>query len=159
MIEETAQVVRVDSSGVWVETGRRTTCSSCSVQKGCGTATLSRVLGQRRTLVRVLAGQNLSAGDQVVIAIDERAVVRGSLAVYAVPIVLLLLGALLGELGAQQGLWQSAELASIGLGLSGLAGGLFWLRRFTHNIEDNDHYQPVVLRKLNTAAMGAVESL
>ena len=159
MIEETAQVVRVDSSGVWVATERRSTCSSCSVQKGCGTATLSRVLGQRRALVRVLADQHLSAGDQVVIAIDERAVVRGSLAVYAVPVALLLLGALLGELGAQQGLWQSGELGSIGLGLSGLAAGLFWLRRFTRSIENNSHYQPVVLRKLNATAMSAVEIL
>ena len=74
-------------------------------------------------------------------------VVQGSLAVYAVPIVLLLLGALIGELGARQFLWQSAELASTILGVAGLLAGLWWLKRFTRRIKYDRNYQPSVLRR------------
>jgi len=153
MLEETAQVVRIDGDEVWVETQRRSTCESCSAEKGCGTATLAKVLGKRRSLVRVLSDQPLRVGDQVVIGIREQALVRGSLAVYAVPVLLLLLGGFVGELGAQHFLWDNAELASVVLGVSGLTAGLFWLRRFTRRIEYDDNYQPLVLRKLvNDAA-------
>ena len=88
---------------------------------------------------------------------DEQALVRGSLAVYAVPVVLLLLGGLVGELGARQFLWQSAELASTVLGLAGLLAGLWWLRGFTRRIRDDRQYQPAVLRRAGNGMPLAME--
>jgi len=152
MIEETAQVVRVEGTDVWVETRRRSTCSGCAAEAGCGTGALSKVLGNRRTLVRVLSDQPLTVGDEVVVGISEQALVRGSLAVYAVPLLLLLVGAVLGELGAGIGLWASAEAGSLALGLGGFAAGLSWLRRFSRRIQHDHNYQPVVLRRLATMA-------
>jgi sigma-E factor negative regulatory protein RseC len=157
MLEETAQVVRIKGNEVWVETQRRSSCSSCSAEKGCGTATLSKVLGNRRNVVRVLSALPLRVGDQVVIGIREQALVRGSLAVYAVPILLLLLGGLIGELGAEQFIWENAEFASVTLGISGLIAGLVWLRRFTRRIRNDPNFQPVVLRRQASAGMIAIE--
>lgn len=149
MIEEAARVVQVEGAEVWVETERRSTCSSCSARSGCGTGALSQALGKRRNRVRVLSELPLQVGDQVVIGIHEQALVRGSLAVYAVPLALLLVGALAGDLGAGLFLWQSAEVASTLLGMGGLAAGLWWLRRFTDQIKTNENYQPLVLRRAN----------
>ena len=157
MLEETAQVVRINGNEVWVETQRRSSCASCAAEKGCGTAALSKVLGNRRNLVRVLSAMLLRVGDRVVIGIREQALVRGSLAVYAVPILLLLLGGLIGELGAERFIWQNAELASVTLGISGLIAGLFWLKRFTRRIQNDPNFQPVVLRRQTSAGMIAVE--
>jgi len=157
MLEETAQVVRIKGNEVWVETQRRSSCSSCSAEKGCGTATLSKVLGNRRNVVRVLSAMPLRVGDLVVIGIREQALVRGSLAVYAVPILLLLLGGLIGELGAEQFIWENAEFASVTLGISGLIAGLVWLRRFTRRIRNDPNFQPVVLRRQASAGMIAIE--
>jgi sigma-E factor negative regulatory protein RseC len=157
MLEETAQVVRIKGNEVWVETQRRSSCSSCSAEKGCGTATLSKVLGNRRNVVRVLSAMPLRVGDLVVIGIREQALVRGSLAVYAVPILLLLLGGLIGELGAEQFIWENAEFASVTLGISGLIAGLVWLKRFTRRIRNDPNFQPVVLRRQASAGMIAIE--
>lgn len=157
MLEETAQVVRIKGDEVWVETQRRSSCSACSAEKGCGTAVLSRVLGNRRNLVRVLSAMPLRVGDRVVIGIREQALVRGSLAVYAVPILLLLLGGLIGELGAAQFIWENAEIASVTLGISGLLVGLAWLKRFTRRIENDPDFQPVVLRRQTSAGMMVIE--
>ena len=127
---------------------RRSSCSSCAVNTGCGSAALAKVLGQRRSRVRALSGIPLSVGDRVVIGVREQAVVRGSLAVYAVPVAMLLVGALIGELGARQFLWQNAEIASMVLGIAGLAGGLWWLSAFSRRIRHSPDYQPLVLRRL-----------
>ncbi|HFD79326.1 MAG TPA: Fis family transcriptional regulator [Gammaproteobacteria bacterium] len=148
MLEEEARVVQVENGEVWVETGRQSACASCGASKGCGTAALSKALGQRRNRVRVLSELPLQVGDRVVIGIRERALVRGSLAVYAVPILMLLAGGLVGELGARQFLWDNSELASMVLGLAGLGGGLWWLKRFTRRIRNDRDFQPVVLRRL-----------
>ncbi|MGD2073585.1 MAG: SoxR reducing system RseC family protein [Gammaproteobacteria bacterium] len=157
MLEETARVVAIEGRQVWVETERRSSCSACSVQKGCGSAALAKVLGQRRSRLRVLSDMPLSVGDRVIIGVREHAVVRGSLAVYAVPLVMLLFGALAGELGARQFLWRSGELASIILGVGGLVAGVWWLKAFSGHISNNPDYQPVVLRRLaNPAARSLI---
>ncbi len=157
MLEELARVVRVEGNQAWVETQRRSTCGACSAQRGCGTATLSKLFGNRRNVVRVLSAVPLRVGEQVVIGIRERALVRGSLAVYAVPILLLLLGGLIGELGADQFIWKNAEFASVMLGLLGLVGGLVWLKRFARRIQNDANFQPVVLRKQTSVEIVAIE--
>lgn len=148
MLEENAQVVATDGGEVWVETQRRSSCASCSAQSACGTSVLSKVMGQRRSRMRVLSDRPLRVGDQVVIGIREQALIRGSLAVYAVPIVLLLLGALTGRLGAERLLWNSSEAASVILGVAGFAAGFLWVRRFTGRIRNDGRFQPVVLRRI-----------
>ena len=157
MLEEPAQVVRIENKLVWVETQRRSGCESCAAERGCGTAILSKVLGNRVKVVRALSAIPLRVGDQVIIGIREQALVRGSLAVYAVPVLLLLLGGLIGELGAQQGIWENAEYASVLLGISGLMAGLVWLKRFTRRIQNDPNFQPVVLRRQNSAGVITTE--
>lgn len=147
MLEETVEVVSVAEGEVWVETQRRSSCDSCAVNGACGTSVIGKLLGQRRSRMRVISEMPLAVGDRVVVGIRERALVRGSLAIYALPIVLLLCGALLGRLGAERLLWASAEAASIVLGIAGLAAGLLWVRHFTHRALRDPDYHPVVLRR------------
>lgn len=151
MLEENAQVVATDDGEVWVETQRRSSCASCSAQSACGTSVLAKVMGRRRSRMRVLSDIPLRVGDEVVIGIREQALIRGSLAVYAVPIVLLLLGALTGRLGAEGLLWSSAEAASVILGVAGFAAGFLWVRRFTGRIRNDGRFQPVVLRRASAS--------
>lgn len=147
MIEETARVVAAEGEFVWVETQRQSTCGSCAARQGCGTATLAKVLGQRRTRVRALNRNVARVGDQVVVGIHERALVRGSLAVYAVPLLGLLAG---GTVGAQlqARLQLPGEVLTLAAGVVGLVAGLLWVKGFTRRIRGDSRYQPVVLRRL-----------
>lgn len=147
MIEETAQVVATEGEFVWVETQRQSTCGGCAANQACGTATLAKVLGTRRTRVRAINSQGAQVGERVVVGIDEAALIRGSLAVYAVPLLGLLIGAVLGGLLSER-LLISGESLTLGLGIAGLLGGLVWLRGFTRRIRSDSRYQPVVLRRL-----------
>lgn len=153
MIEETATVVEVEGDFAWVETQRETACNSCAANKGCGTSVLSKVLGQRLTRVRALNRVSAAAGDTVVIGIKESALVRGSLAVYALPLVALLLAAVAGE-GYATASGGNPEVMAISFGLVGLAAGFLWVRRFSERISRDARYQPVILRRMERPISG-----
>jgi sigma-E factor negative regulatory protein RseC len=147
MIEESAQVVATEGEFAWVETQRQSTCGGCAANKGCGTATLAKVLGKKRTRVRALNHSGAQVGDQVIVGVEESALVRGSLAVYAVPLLTLLAGSIIGSLLGKQWLLEGEGLALV-LGGVGLLAGLAWLKGFTRRISHDSRYQPVVLRRL-----------
>ena len=147
MIEETALVVGTGEGYAWVETRRRSSCDTCAANKGCGTATLARVLGRRRSRVRVLNPVNAREGEWVVIGIEEHALVRGSMAVYAIPVAGVLGGAVFGEFMAGRLLVANVEAMTILSSLAGMAAGLAWLRYFTRSIRYDRRYQPVVLHR------------
>ncbi|HHI92179.1 MAG TPA: Fis family transcriptional regulator [Gammaproteobacteria bacterium] len=153
MIEEHAQVIALDNNDVWVETQRRSACGQCAANKGCGTATLARVLGNKRSQVRTLNPEAtpVAVGDEVVIGINEQALVRGSLAVYTVPLLMLFVFGFLGELLSTQLLVTNQDILPIVLGLAGLLLGFVWVRRFTRGIADDVRYQPVLLRRVSIA--------
>ena len=148
MIEETAHVVAADGEFVWVETRRQSTCGSCAAKQGCGTSALAKVLGNRLARVRAINHGVAQVGDQVVIGIDEQALVRGSLAIYLVPLAGLLLGAVVGALMSTR-LLVTGEGLTIGLGIAGLLLGLAWVRGFTRRIHNDSRYQPVVIRRFS----------
>ncbi len=145
MIEENAQVVSVEGEHAWVESERRSSCSSCSA-KGCGTGALSKVLGAKMQRMKVRNPINAVAGDTVIVGIDESVLLKGSLFVYVLPLLLLLGGGLFGEAMAPQ--WGSdGEAMSLLFGLLGLGGGLLWLRYFNRRAASDPRYTAVILRK------------
>lgn len=147
MIEETALVVACEGRFAWVQTQRASTCGGCAANKGCGTAVLAKVLGQRRTRTRVLNELQAGVGEQVIIGLPEQALVRGALAVYLVPLLGLLGGALFGAYLAGPMLARHPDLFSIFFGGLGLAVGIGWLRYYAGSIREDVRYQPVILRR------------
>lgn len=150
MIEEHAHVVALDKTDIWVETQRRSACGQCAANKGCGTATLSKVIGNKHSQVRTLNpnATQVAVGDEVIIGIEEQALVRGSLALYTVPLLALFVFGLLGQVLATQLLMQNQDILPIVFGIFGLAVGFMWVRRFTRAIADDKRYQPVLLRRV-----------
>ncbi len=149
MIEESALVVECQDEYAWVETQRKSTCSSCSASKGCGTGALSKVLGNKTARMRVLNRIGARVGEEVIVGVSEGALVQGSLAVYIVPLLGLFLFALLGQALASQLEFESTESLSIVFGLIGLALGAFWVRRFSVKISQDPRYQPVIVRRVS----------
>lgn len=145
MIEETAHVVETEGEFAWVETERRSSCGSCSV-KGCGTGALSKILGKRSQQLKVRNPIDAKPGDEVILGIREEDLLKGSLAVYIVPLLAMLAGALLGEGLAPQ--WGSDnEVLSLFFGLLGFAAGLLWLHYFNRRLSRNGSFMAVILRK------------
>ncbi|MCG6935049.1 MAG: SoxR reducing system RseC family protein [Proteobacteria bacterium] len=146
MIEQTAVVVELDGNFAWVQAERESSCGNCAVKSGCGTSVLSRVIGNKFTRMRVINNLHAQVGETVIVGLKEAAMLKGSVAIYLMPLLFMILFSITGKLIAGQ-MQLSAEMLSIVFGVVGLVVGGFWLRRFSRRIQNDDHYQPVILKK------------
>ncbi len=146
MIEETAKVSAVQDGFAWVETQRKSVCNTCTVNKGCGTAVIGKVLGHKRSSVKVINRINAKPGDEIIVGIEEQALVRGSLAIYTVPLLAMVVGAMSGAaLTTTIGIEYSEGLRIL-FSFLGLGFGFAWVKKFSQNIANNQQYQAVALR-------------
>ncbi|MCW9089232.1 MAG: SoxR reducing system RseC family protein [Gammaproteobacteria bacterium] len=151
MIEETAHVVAVEGDHAWVESERRSSCGGCAA-KGCGTGALSKVLGAKKQQIKVRNPVAAGVGDSVVLGIEEKVLLQGSLMVYILPLVLMLAGGLLGEVLAPQ--WGvGSEGAALLFGVPGLLGGFLWLRGYNRRCAADPQFSAVILRITPPAGM------
>ncbi|WP_253453964.1 SoxR reducing system RseC family protein [Pseudomonas nitroreducens] len=156
MIHERGRVVAVESGTVQVETLRRSTCSGCSVNAGCGQGLLERLgVTQGRSRVQALispnlASSNLKPGDEILLGVDEHLLLRSALLFYLSPLIGLFALALLAA---------RLDLGEPLIIVAGLAGFLLaWLlvRRHARRHTDDPAMQPVVLRALVGGPPGPV---
>ena len=117
------------------------------MNKGCGAGLFAKAFGFASPKLRVVATQGVAVGDQVMIGIDERALVRGSFAAYMVPILFMLGFAILSESIITGWFAVESELPTLLSGITGLSVGLLWLRHYTRRIRNDGRYQPVILQR------------
>ncbi len=142
MIEETAIVVDINGQQVLLETQRQSACQSCSVKSGCGTSTLASVVGKRSSQFVVDNSLELQVGDKVIVAIDENALVQGSLLIYLMPLIfMLLIGVLVETLFANEPL----TIASVA---SGFVVSLFAVRFILSTSSLKKSVQPHLVRQI-----------
>lgn len=148
MITETGKVIALKGNHAWVQTIRNSACQSCSVKQGCGQRVLAAATGGRASQVLVENAVLASVGDDVTIGIDERALLGASLLVYALPLVLMVIGSIVGHrLSDGQDL-----IAIIGAG-TGLVSGFFVSRKLQS--AGGSRYEPKLL-KINRISALAV---
>lgn len=92
MLVEQGRVVEVDGDGLWVQTQRTSTCSSCSARHGCGHKLLAKA-DESSVLTRALLTKDMrrepwQIGDRALIAVEERAFLYASLLVFGLPMLL-----------------------------------------------------------------------
>jgi sigma-E factor negative regulatory protein RseC len=147
MIEENARVIAIEGDIAWVETRRKSTCGSCSAKNSCGSSLLERFVGQRSNRLAVSRVDNIEEGDEVVLGLEESSLLRGSFAVYMLPLLLMLLLAVLAQTFLSDK-WLASEAASILGGMVGLGLGLFWLKAYAKRALIDGRFRPVVLRRV-----------
>jgi sigma-E factor negative regulatory protein RseC len=147
MIEEHARVVAIEGEIAWVETQRKSTCGSCTAKNSCGSSLLERFVGQRSNRLAVTRVADIAEGDEVVLGLEESSLLRGSFAVYMLPLLLMLLMAVIAQTLLSDK-WLASEAASILGGLAGLGLGLFWLKGYAKRALISGRFRPVVLRRI-----------
>ena len=145
MIEETATVIAIQGDQVLVQTQRQSTCHSCSVRQGCGTSVLAKVVGRRSSQLSVTNTLGAQVGDEVVLGIQEHALVKGSLLVYALPLLMMLVFALAGEALARAFGWYQEPLVIL-CAVTGFMLSAFGIRSGLYNSALKDQIQPHMLR-------------
>ena len=96
MIKEQGRVVAVEQDGVWIETLRRSACSTCVGKSGCGQQLSERHREISRdpslSYVKVASSCELREGDRVVVGVAESSLLKASFLIYLVPLLLMMVG-------------------------------------------------------------------
>jgi sigma-E factor negative regulatory protein RseC len=142
---EQGLVIRVDSTGTWVKTGKSEACESCSSKGAC-----HMLGGGKAAEVQVLNPIGAGIGDRIVLKMDNSRLFKATFLVYMFPILMLILGALAGEgIARSAGLHSPAPPALLGFG--GLAAGLFIMRVLANRLAQKDEYRPRIVKILGKA--------
>ena len=142
MLETRAIVVRINGQYALVLADHGNGCEQCN-GKGCGTGKLSRLFCSKPRLFQVDNQINAGIADEVIISVAESAVLRGIGLVYLLPLLLLVIGATLGNLWAVQAEQRDAY-AAMGA-VSGLAVG-FVFAKWISKRQAGSHFQPYIAR-------------
>ena len=95
MITENGIVTSANPGTAQIKTIRSGACESCSSKKSCGTAG-----NQKEMIVTVKNTLNVQQGDHVVIGLETRPILYLTFLLYVFPIILLIIGALIGNFSA-----------------------------------------------------------
>lgn len=149
MIEENAIVVSLEQDMAMLEVVRRTPCGLCGQTRGCGISLWGRLLGHRRNTFKAVNQIDAKPGDNVIVGVEEQALLVSSLIFYGIPLAAMLAGALLAGAVFADDTSHADRYAVIGA-ITGLVFGLLWLKG--HNAGSSQYgrrYQPVILRADN----------
>lgn len=127
MIEEIAEVIRVERGYAHVRPLSSSTCKSCTSHSGCSSLAFFTPKQKVDTIIKVQNPVYARPGDQVIIGVSSGALVSNSLLTYFLPVLTLLFCAVLGsELFSLLSL--NTEIGSIIFGFIGLVAGFYGSR-------------------------------
>jgi sigma-E factor negative regulatory protein RseC len=151
MIEENATVVRVEEEGyAIVETPQRAACGSCQSAGSCSTSVLSGLFKRRPNQLKVLNPIAAQPGEQVIIGLQEAALLKTSVSAYLLPLVCMMSAAVVAHQLTRDFNAVLGELPTIGGGLLGLIIGLYLFKTQSFYRSSDPNYQAVILRQAMT---------
>ncbi len=142
MIHEQAVIVRVGNDGsIKARVDRQGACDACKLKSGCGQKLLHEKSSKSCIEFDLENTLQAQVGDVVEVGIEEHALIRASLLMYLLPLVMMIVGATLGEAWFQ----SDAESPTILGAFLGLGSG-FWLVRYIGQRMKRSDYHPSTLR-------------
>lgn len=133
MLEQTVEVIKTASDGIWVQAVEPSGCGTCAGQ-GCSSRRIAELFQRKPRLFRVDCDFALAPGDRAVVGIANGSVLKAALRAYGQPLALILTGALLSQ--AMTPGDGSALLGAV----MGAAASWVWTR-------NSQTARPVVLRR------------
>lgn len=145
-LEERGLVTRIEENYAWVEIDRKPGCSGCVTKSECGTATLAKMMSSKPVSIKTINVIAANVGDEVVVSVEQKALMAGSFAVYAAPLLLMLFAAFFGDLLGQKFFMEYRNGISVVFAFSGLFSGFLWLSHYSQKIAKDQYYQPLIVR-------------
>ncbi|WP_021022102.1 SoxR reducing system RseC family protein [Salinivibrio costicola] len=145
MIKALAEVTGYQDGWLSLACQQQTSCGSCKSQSQCGTGIVSKALPGKVNHVSVRSPEPLPTGTLVEIGLGEATLVRSALVVYMVPLMMMFVGALLGQFffAALAGSGEGGVIA-LSLGFGALGVGI--ARRLAKYVGSAEQQQPELLR-------------
>ncbi|MEJ4045233.1 SoxR-reducing system protein RseC [Erwinia sp. SLM-02] len=139
MMREWATVVSWQNGVATLHSEIKTSCSSCSARKGCGSHMLNKLGPKNAHVMKIASPDRLIPGQRIELGIAESSLLSSALLVYMSPLVGLFILA-----GLFQMLFHSDLAAACGALLGGI-GGFIMARGISSVLGRSASYQPVIL--------------
>jgi sigma-E factor negative regulatory protein RseC len=143
MLETRARIIQIEGDKALIQASPGYGCEQCN-GKGCGSSKLSQLFCSSPRQFQVENSINAQAGDDVIIGVAEGVVLRGISLVYLLPLMLLLVGALIGSMWVNTPAQHDAYTA-IGA-LLGLVVGFFMAKKISLR-QTKGYFQPYLVRR------------
>jgi sigma-E factor negative regulatory protein RseC len=143
MLETRAVIVQIEGRHAFVQASQANGCEQCS-GKGCGAGKLSQLFCSKPRQFQVDNSINAGIGDEVIVSVAEGSVLRGISVVYLLPLLLLVMGAMLGNSWVGQA-GQQDGYAAVGA-ILGLAAG-FVIAKWISTRQNRNHSRPYIARQ------------
>ena len=143
MLETRAVIVQIEGQYAFVQASQANGCEQCN-GKGCGAGKLSQLFCSKPRQFQVDNSINASVGDEVIVSVAEGSVLRGISVVYLLPLLLLVMGAMLGNTWVEQP-GQRDGYAAVGAML-GLAAG-FVIAKWISSRQNRGYSRPYIARQ------------
>lgn len=136
-MEETGLVIKVDGQKAYVAVERKSACEACPASSICKPS-------DEDSIVEAINEARAQIGDRVVVSMKAFSYLKGSMIVYGIPALCLILGAILGKelLGTFISLDPELLSAIGGLGAFGIS--FVVIKLLSKRIERKTEYIPVI---------------
>jgi len=141
--EETVKVTLLEGSYAYVETASASACGSCASKSSCGSLNFfsSDKKQSPESGLKVRNTLNLQVGDSAILTIASEKLLLGTLLMYLLPLVSLLVAASIAKpLGG--------EIFSTVVGLLGFLLTLFFVKNHLKQQKVSNQFEPTLLRKI-----------
>jgi sigma-E factor negative regulatory protein RseC len=135
-------VIRINSEATWVKTVRTSACEGCSAKGSCHT-----VGGGQDMEVKALNEAGAQVGDRIVLSFANTSLLKATFLVYVFPIILLIVGAALGQTLAPL-MALNPSVLSVLLGFSFFFGALLIVKVRASQMAKKNAYQPKIVKIL-----------
>jgi len=139
---EQGVVLRTDSGTAWVKTVRSSACEGCTAKGSCHGAG-----GEREMEVKAINSVGARVGDRIVLSLETASLLKVTFLIYVFPIVLLIVGAALGQTLAYR-IGFSPSGLSVLLGFAFFLTALFIIKARANKMARKNAYQPKITKIL-----------
>lgn len=139
MMREWATVVSWNNGIATLHSEIKTSCSSCSARKGCGSHMLDKLGPKNAHVMKVASAEPLAAGQRIELGIAEKSLLSSALLVYMTPLVGLFI-----VTGLFQALFHT-DIAAVSGALLGGVGGFILAKGISTYLGKSASFQPVIL--------------
>ena len=147
MVTENGIVIDASTSLARIRATRSGACKACSSKDTCGISDRSN----KEVIVTVKNTLNVQKGDSVVVGMKSSPFLIIAFLLYVFPIILMIIGALIGN-RISLSIGQSSGFLSILTGVLFFVLSYVFIRRKSKGLSDQDDYKPFLVRKRMMAA-------
>ncbi|MGD8290132.1 MAG: SoxR reducing system RseC family protein [Desulfobacterales bacterium] len=142
MATEQGIVIKTDSGAAWVKTVKSGNCAGCSARGSCHS-----MGGNDQMEVKAINEVGAKVGDRIILSFETSSLLKASFLLYVFPILLLIVGAAIGQEIAPRFDFNPSGLSAI-MGFSFFFAALLIIKTTADKLAKKNEYRPKVIKIL-----------